>query len=187
MTNTDNNRWKKLSSKVAYQNKWTTMLEDEIEDPAGRKGIYGYIDREVAFGVWPLFEKNGEFYTYLVSQFRYPVQRRLKQIILEGGEGHETEQEGVTRALREELGMKTDKIALIGEAYTDPGLNTELMKYYIAEGLTDIGDAELDDTEIDLKVHEVPVKKLAKMIKSGEIQDQHSITAIHFLQNYLDK
>lgn len=186
-----NKSWKKLDSRIAYRNKWTTILEDKVIIPTGSESVYAYISRQAAYGVWPIFEKNGEKYTYLVSQFRYPVQERLLQVILEGGEDGEegnnkdAQKAAVNRALREELGIKAEKITFIGNAYTDPGLNTESMQYFIAEDLKTIGKADKEDTELDLEVHEYPVSQLDKLVKDGRIKDQHTITAIYLLQKYL--
>ena len=53
------NPWKRLSSKVVYENPWMTVIEDEVINPGGGKNIYGKVSfANKAIGIIPV-DKDG--------------------------------------------------------------------------------------------------------------------------------
>ena len=61
--------------------------------------------------------------------------------------------------------------------YPSIGYNAEVIHCFLASGLKKRGELHLDDDEI-LSVVKMNLKKVIRMIKSGEIQDSKTICAI---------
>ncbi|MFA6467211.1 MAG: hypothetical protein WCV71_05140 [Patescibacteria group bacterium] len=55
--------WKKLSSKIVYQNHWIKVREDKVIRPDGSRGIYSVIDSKRGVMILPIV---GD-YIYLVK------------------------------------------------------------------------------------------------------------------------
>ena len=96
------NPWKRLSSRVVYQNAWITVREDQVIRPDGKPGIYGVVETRIAAGVAAITE-NREL--YLVGQFRYPTNEYSWEIIEGGTDGGESALSGAQRELKEEAGI----------------------------------------------------------------------------------
>ena len=51
------NPWKTMASKQIYENNWIKLVEDQIINPNGNKGIYGKVSfKNKAIGILPLDE-----------------------------------------------------------------------------------------------------------------------------------
>jgi hypothetical protein len=65
------NPWKTLTSTVVYDNNWLRIKHEDVVTPANTPGIYGVVSfKNKAVAVVPL---DQEGYTYLVGQYRYPL------------------------------------------------------------------------------------------------------------------
>jgi 8-oxo-dGTP pyrophosphatase MutT (NUDIX family) len=62
-----------LSSRIAYENRWTRLREDRIRHADGSEGIYGVVERSDFVVVVPW--QDGQ--VTLVEQYRYPVGARI--------------------------------------------------------------------------------------------------------------
>jgi hypothetical protein len=77
------NPWKILSEKCVYDNDWITVTEFDVINPNGGEGIYGKIHfKNIAVGVLPLDENLD---TYLVGQYRFPLNAYSWEIPEGGG------------------------------------------------------------------------------------------------------
>ena len=81
------------------------------------------------------------------------------------------------REIQEETGYKAKKLTKLVSFYPSIGYNAEVIHCFLASGLKKIADLKLDDDEI-LSVVKLDIKKVIRMIKSGEIQDSKTICAI---------
>jgi len=59
-----------LSSRVAYENRWMRVREDEIRYRDGTTGIYGVVEKSNYVVVVPL---DSDDHLHLVEQYRYPI------------------------------------------------------------------------------------------------------------------
>lgn len=112
----------------------------------------------------------------LVKQHRFP-----KGIVLEIPAGTldkgESPKKCAFRELQEETGYKARKMTPLIKYYPSVGYNTEVIHCYVASGLSQPGDLELDEDEI-ISVVKIPLKKLIKMILSRKIIDSKTICAV---------
>src|SRR5258707_11611938 len=77
------NPWSTLESRQAYDNSWIRVTEHQVLNPRGRPGIYGTVHfKNLAVGAVVL-DQHG--HTYLVGQYRYPLESYSWEIPEGGG------------------------------------------------------------------------------------------------------
>lgn len=171
-------RWKKLNSKVILQTPWIQVVRDAVIMPNGKKGSYTYISRTEGVGL--IVKKKDKI--FMVKQYRYPTKKVMLQFPFEGLEEDESEAAGASRCAAEELGIAITNLKVIGSAYVDAGLNTQRITYFSADYAGEIEASTFDETE-DLQIIKFEVSELPKMIKTGEIEDFHTIVGINYFLN----
>ena len=112
----------------------------------------------------------------LVKQHRYP---RGDVLEIPAGtlEKGENPKKCAFRELQEETGYKARKMVPLITYYPSVGYNTEAIHCFVALGISNTGDLELDDDEI-ISVVKIDLKKLIKMILLGKIIDSKTICAV---------
>lgn len=85
------------------------------------------------------------------------------------------------RELSEETGFGGGRWSVLTRLSANPALQDNLTTTYLAEGVTPLGAAKPEPTE-DLRVHLVPVAKVASLIEDGEmIQALHVAPLLRYL------
>ncbi len=112
----------------------------------------------------------------LVKQHRYP-RGNVLEIPAGTLEKGENPKKCAFRELQEETGYKARKMTPLISYYPSVGYNKEIIHCYLASGLSQPGDLDLDEDEI-ISVVKVPLKKLIKMILTGKIIDSKTICAV---------
>ena len=169
-------------SKVAYQNPWITIHEDEITLPNGNPGMYGYMESKDSVMVAVLDEQER---VYLVKGFRYPSKTWGWELPGGGGEGEEVI-EASKRELIEETGITADSWEVMGEAFVCNGLMTEQMTVAIARDLT-IGEVPTSDEETFDGSGFFSLDEIDHMIENGEINDCQTLSGLYLLEKWLKK
>jgi 8-oxo-dGTP pyrophosphatase MutT (NUDIX family) len=168
------NPWTVLNERPVYDNKWIRVTEYDVLNPAGGKGIYGTVHfKNLAIGVLPLDEEG---YTWLVGQYRFPLEAYSWEIP-EGG-GHHTEPpiEAARRELKEETGLVASEWTLIQEMHLSNSVSDERALIYLARGLRQ-EEAMPEETE-QLVVRRVSFDEAFEMVERGEITDSMSVAGI---------
>jgi len=176
-----NNPWKRLASRVVYENPWISLREDRVVRPDGNEGIYGVIDTRVATGVVAL---TPELDVYLVGQFRYTMDQYSWEIVEGGGEHDEDPMDAAKRELQEEAGLIADFWEpLGGELHLNNGYSSEKGFLYLATGLHAV-EAAPEVTE-DLQLIRIPFAEALARVLVGEITDGLTIIALLLLERRL--
>lgn len=176
------NPWKKLSSRVVYNNAWISVREDQVITPSGSPGIYGVVETRVATGAVALTDDNKVF---LVGQYRYPLDVYSWEIPEGGAEIDESPLEAAKRELSEEAGVTaTDWRQLGGEVHVSNCYSAERAFLYVARGIS-VGACAPDPTE-ELKVRIEPLDVCLQMVDSGEITDSLTIIALLRVARLID-
>ena len=113
---------------------------------------------------------------WMVRQYRHAVEKVLLEIpagTVKLGEDYAV---CAARELQEEVGMKADKLDLIGEFFLAPGYSSELMRLYLATGLAPSPLPPDEDEEI--AVEKVPFVEAVQMAIRGELYDAKSIAGL---------
>lgn len=168
------NPWKILSTKEIYENAWIKVAEDQVINPAGNPGIYGTVHfKNKAIGIIPI-DENGD--TYLVGQYRYPLDEYSWEIPMGGGKIGIDILESAQRELKEETGFTAEKWTMIARIHTSNSVTDEEGFVYLAENLT-AGETEFEETE-DLLIKKVSIAEAVRMVMDNEITDSLSVGGI---------
>jgi len=172
--NPSDNPWKTLRSDVVYENNWLSIRHEDVITPAGTPGIYGVVSfKNKAVAVVPI---DDEGYTYLVGQYRYPLNEYSWEIP-EGGSPLGTDPlESARRELKEETGLIAQRWTKIGRIHTSNSATDEEGFVYVAEGLSQ-GDHEPEETE-DLQLRRVHLTEAIRMVMNSEITDSLSVCSL---------
>lgn len=178
------NPWTTLSSTEKYDNPWVKVIEHQVLNPAGKKGIYGVVNfKNIAIGVVPLDVDNN---TWLVGQYRYALDLYSWEIP-EGGclIGKESKLEAAQRELKEETGLEATEWTEIMEMHLSNSVSDEVGYVFVAKNLT-MGMAQPEDTE-ELKLKKIPFEDALAMCMRGEITDSLTLLALFKTKLLMDQ
>jgi ADP-ribose pyrophosphatase len=174
MKDKEKNSWKTVDSEVKYDTPWIRVTEHNVINPAGKPGIYGVVTfKNLAIGVLPIDDEGN---TWLVGQWRYPLEIYSWEIPEGGGPLGEDPVETAKRELKEETGLMASRYREIGRIHTSNSVCDESGYLFIATGLSQ-HDAEPEDSE-DLQVKKIPFAEALRMVMEDEITDSLSQVAI---------
>ena len=163
--------WKQLSDNVVYDNPWIRVHHQEVLNPNGNPGIYGKIHfKNLAIGIIALDE---EMNTWMVGQYRYPLEAYSWEIPEGGGKIGIDPLESAKRELLEECGLKAERWTEILQMHLSNSVSDELAIIYVARGLSQHG-AEPEDTE-QLEIKKVPFSEWVELVMNGEVTDAMSV------------
>jgi ADP-ribose pyrophosphatase len=170
----EKNPWKTLNSKQVYDNKWITVTEDDIINPAGGKGIYGKVHfKNLAIGIVAM---DAEHHIWLVGQYRYTLNAYSWEIPEGGCSITEDPLNGAKRELKEETGLVARQWIELFRMHLSNSVSDELAIIYFATDLFQ-GEAEPEETE-DLRVQKISLEQAYQMVETGQITDSISVSAI---------
>lgn len=174
MQNPEANPWKILSEEKIYDNPWIGLTEYQVLNPSGNPGIYGKVHfKNLAIGVLPL---DDDLNTYLVGQFRFPVNAYSWEMP-EGGGLHAHEPlDSAKRELLEETGLKANRWSELQRIHLSNSVSDELSILYLARGLEQ-HEAEPEETE-QLVIKKVPFAEVYRMVCNNEITDSMTVAAV---------
>ena len=170
----ERNPWKKLGSRVVYENPWLTLREDKVIRPDGEEGIYSVVDTRIATAVAAL---TPEREVYLVGQYRYPTDMYSWELIEGGTDPGEEPLAAIQRELKEEAGLVAKAWRQLGEeVHLSNCISSETGYFFVAEDLTQT-EAEPEATEV-LQISRVPFEECLRMVDEGVIKDAMSIMGL---------
>lgn len=179
--NLTDNPWQTLDSAITYENNWLAVRHENVLTPAGTPGIYGVVSfKNKAIGVVPI-DADGN--TYLVGQYRYPLNEYSWEIP-EGGCPLGTDPlESAKRELQEETGFVAGRWTQLCRIHTSNSATDEEGFIYIAEDLTP-GPDDPEETE-RLQVRKLPLSEAVQMVMRSQITDAISMTGLLMAQKRL--
>lgn len=179
----DLNTWKTLSSELIYESPWIALHKHQTINPAGNPATYSVVNfKNKAIGVVPLDDKG---YTWLVGQWRYPLNQYSWEIPEGGGPLGEEPVETANRELKEETGIVAQKFEEIMQMHLSNSATDEHAFVFLATELS-FEEAEPEESE-DLKVKKVHFSEAFEMVMNGEITDSISVAAIFKVKFLIDK
>ncbi len=168
------NPWKTLSGKEIYDNAWVNVTEYQVIKPGGGQGIYGKVAfKNLAIGILPIDDEGN---TWLVGQYRYTLDEYSWELPMGGVPHDENVEEGALRELREETGLRANKLELLCRIHTSNSVTDEEGFVYVATELMQ-GETDFDDTE-DIAIKKLPFKEALEMVLDGRITDSLTMAGI---------
>lgn len=169
------NPWTTHHTESRYDNPWIRVTEHQVVHPNGDPGIYGVVHmKNIATGIVPVDEEG---YTWLVGQWRYPLEAYSWEIP-EGGAPEGTDPlAGAKRELLEETGMTATDWTPLGTVHTSNSVTDETAKLYLARGLDIVSDPRPEASE-ELRQKRLPLREAVEMVVRNEITDAVSIVGL---------
>jgi 8-oxo-dGTP pyrophosphatase MutT (NUDIX family) len=168
------NPWKVLGEKKMYDNPWISLTEYDVLNPSGGKGIYGKVHfKNLAIGILPL---DAELNTWLVGQYRFPLNQYSWEIPEGGGSKNVEPLESARRELLEETGLVAAEWSPLIEMHLSNSVSDEHAIIFLARNLKQ-QEAEPEETE-QLQVKKVSFEEAYQMVEKGMITDSMSVAAI---------
>lgn len=165
------NPWQTQQRTQVYDNPWITVHEDQVVNPRGGNGIYGWVQfKNKAIGIVPVDEQLN---TWLVGQYRYTLDEYSWEIPMGGGPREHAPLVSAQRELREETGLTARKWQQVMRIHTSNSVTDEEGFIFLAQQLTP-GPPDFDDTE-DLQIRKLALSDALAMVIDGQITDAISI------------
>lgn len=172
------NPWKIINEQKVYANNWIEVTHYNVMNPSGNEGVYGKVHfKNLAIGIVPV---DKDLNTYLVGQFRFPLDKYTWEIPEGGCPLNENPLLAAKRELLEETGLKAERWQVLGTSELSNSVTDENSVFYVATELSQ-HQAQPEETE-DLQIKKVSLHKAFEMVDEGEITDALSILALQKLQ-----
>lgn len=161
-----------VSSKTLHKGRNFSFKTDQVMLPGGETVTRDIVDHPGAVAIVAVDGSE----LILVRQHRYAAGRELMEIpagTLEPGEDPDA---CAVRELQEETGYAAKSWRRLISCYMAPGYSSEVIHFYVAEGLQSIGSSPEEDEFI--RVEKLSFNDALKMIENNTIMDCKTITGV---------
>ncbi len=160
-------------SRMAFEGRLFDVRVDTVRLAEGRRTTREVVVAKNRVCLVPV-DQDGN--VYMVRQYRKAVNQLLLEVVAGGVDEGESAEEAARRELREEAGLRAEKLELLSFFWMSPGFCTEGMHAYLATGLS-LGESAPEDDE-NIEVVRVRLEEVPGLIASGELQDCKSIASL---------
>lgn len=165
-----------ISTEKLLEAKIVKVRRDKVLSPKG-ECYREVVEHNGGVVVLPFLDDQNIIF---VKQWRYPVGKELIELPAGKLEPEEVPFECAKRELVEETGFEAKKWKSLGYIYTTPGFCSEKLHLYAAYDLDFVG-TKFDEFEtLENKV--LTIQDAINMVKSGEITDAKTISALFFVK-----
>lgn len=170
-----------MNSKLLHKGKQFNFHVDEVELSGGRRTQRDVVRHPGAVAIVPVLPDGR---VVLVRQYRYAAQMNLLEIPAGTLEPNEKVEDCVKRELREETGYVAGEIQMLLKCFMAPGYSNEVIHFYIARDLNEVGRTPEPDEEIDVEFFDL--QKVRRLIAENVIVDAKTIIGILSLDERYD-
>ncbi|MBN2336004.1 NUDIX hydrolase [Candidatus Bathyarchaeota archaeon] len=163
---------KTISSKLLHEGRNFSFKTDIVSLENGRETVRDVVEHPGAVAIVPV---DGEDIV-LVRQYRYAAAKELLEIPAGTLEPGEDPFACAVRELREETGYAASSWTQLLSCFMAPGYSSEVIYFYVAEGLTEVGSSPEEDEVI--RVERFGFNEVIEMIESNRIEDSKTITGV---------
>ncbi len=170
-----------LDDRLMYEGDYLKLHRATVQLPNGATSYREYLKHPGAVMIMPLFE-NGD--VLLERQYRYPMRKVFIEFPAGKKDAGEAPLETAKRELLEETGYRAERYTHVTDIHNALAYCDEVIHFYLAEGLIQAGEQQLDDNEF-VQVLRVPLSQLMTWIKNGWVSDVKTQLGAFWLQDYL--
>jgi ADP-ribose pyrophosphatase len=156
---------------------------EQVSLPDGSVLERGAIEHPGSVVLVPIKRSSHGPEVLMLRQLRFALARPILELPAGTREWDEEWLSAAQRELREETGHRAESFTPLGEVWPAPGITDELMKLYLASGLSP--DPLQADQDEEIEVQLLPLDDLAAMAQDGRLQDGKSIIGIMRAAAYL--
>jgi 8-oxo-dGTP pyrophosphatase MutT (NUDIX family) len=168
------NTWVTHSTEKIYDSPWIGVTKHDVTNPNGHPGTYSVVHfKNLAIGIVVLDEHRN---TYIVGQWRYPLNQYTWEIPEGGGDPSVSPVESAKRELLEETGITAKKWTQILTMHLSNSATDEYCILFLAEDL-EFGEAKPEEDE-DIEVMKIPFEELYMRVIDGEITDSLTVAGV---------
>jgi ADP-ribose pyrophosphatase len=174
--------FERLKTEIVYTGRVFTIRVDTVRLPDGHQTRLDVVDHDGSVIIIPM-DTDGNL--LFVRQYRHPAGLDLLELPAGMLNPNEDPLTSAHREVREETGMRAEKMEHLGGFFLAPGYSTEYMNVYLATSLVpDPLEADADEV---ISVVTVPLAEALTLAGNGEISDAKSLAALLLLKNRLGK
>ena len=172
--------WKAGNERVAFENAWIRISDQEAIAPTGRPARYGLVRfKNLAVAVLPLHDDGS---VTLVGQHRFPNADYSWELPEGGAPLDEDPLEGAKRELAEETGLAAGEWREVLRAQLSHSVTDERMIGYIATGLTEASETSKADDSEAITLVRAPFREALDAAMAGHMPDM--LTVAMLLRGY---
>jgi ADP-ribose pyrophosphatase len=164
---------KLISTEKRFSGRAFGVRVDRIQLADGRETALEIVEHVGSVAIVPVAEDGG---IWFVRQYRHAAGRELLELPAGTRNPGEIPEACAGRELREEIGLRADRMTAIGGFFLAPGYATEYMHVFLAEQLS--ADPLPADADEELFPEKLPVTEVHKLLEAGAIEDGKTIAAL---------
>jgi len=165
-----------LSTSDVYIGRILALRSDQVAMPGGSHATREVVEHHGAVAIVAL---DDEDQVTLIHQYRHPLGRRIWELPA-GLIDHlgEDPVETARRELVEEVGLAARDWSVLVDVAASPGFTDEVVRVYLATGLSVVDRELLGEEEADLVARKVPLAEAVRMALAGEIVNGAAVGGI---------
>ncbi|MBS7298442.1 MAG: NUDIX hydrolase [Eubacteriales bacterium] len=162
-----------IESEMIYDGRILKFKIDKVELPNGEIGERELVEHPGGVAVVAVDDEGN---ILMVEQYRKPYERNLLEIPAGKLDKNEDIEDCGRRELEEETGYIAEKFEYLGECYPSVGYTNEIIRIFLATGLSKTSQ-NLDDDEF-LNVYKLPVREVLDKIMNNELADAKTVMGV---------
>jgi 8-oxo-dGTP pyrophosphatase MutT (NUDIX family) len=166
--------WQVTDSKIAYENAWIRVVEDQVVRPDGLPGLYGVVELQHPAVLVVAVNERGELLLQTVD--RHPVGMSVE--VPAGGSDGEDLLAAAKRELYEETGYVAEDWRHIGSMNALNGVCRAPEHVFLAQGVSREAAGAYAVAEAITNIRWVPWPEVLRMVETSEITDGETLAAL---------